>query len=94
MENVTVKDLLKATGGKLLCGNEEAELKCIRLDSREVEPGDLFVPIIGEKVDGHKFLGQVIEKGAAAVLTSEHDSVCEECPGEEVPVHGSAWTIP
>lgn len=74
MEHVFVHDLVKATGGRLLAGNPDAEVKKIRLDSRQVEAGDLFVPIIGEKVDGHRFIAQVIESGAAAVLTSEHDA--------------------
>ena len=57
-----------------MAGNPDADVCKIRLDSRQVESGDLFVPIIGEKVDGHKFIALVIEKGAAAVLTSEHDT--------------------
>lgn len=73
MEHVTVGDLVKATGGTLLCGNPKAEVSHIKLDSREVEPGDLFVPVIGEKVDAHTFIPQVIRAGAAAVFTSEHE---------------------
>ncbi|MCI7796665.1 MAG: UDP-N-acetylmuramoyl-tripeptide--D-alanyl-D-alanine ligase [Lachnospiraceae bacterium] len=73
MEQVTVEDLLIATGGRLLNGNPDRPVSHIRLDSRQVQPGDLFVPIIGEKVDGHLFIPQVVEAGAAAVLTSEHD---------------------
>lgn len=73
MEHVTVADLVKATGGKLLCGDPGAEVCHIKLDSRKVEPGDLFVPLLGEKVDAHKFIPQVIRAGAAAVFTSEHD---------------------
>lgn len=79
MEHVTVRDLVEATGGRLLEGNPDREVLKIRLDSRQVEPGDLFVPIIGEKVDGHKFIPQVIGAGAAAVLTSEHDEIPEKC---------------
>ncbi|MBE5971799.1 MAG: UDP-N-acetylmuramoyl-tripeptide--D-alanyl-D-alanine ligase [Lachnoclostridium sp.] len=78
MEHVFVRDLTEATGGKLLCGNPEASVARIKLDSRQMEPGDLFVPIIGERVDGHKFIPQVLASGAAAVLTSEHDAVPEE----------------
>ena len=79
MEHVFVRDLAEATGGKLLCGDPEASVARIKLDSRQVESGDLFVPIIGERVDGHKFIPQVLDLGAAAVLTSEHDEVPEEC---------------
>ena len=77
MEHVTVQDLVEATGGRLLAGDPNREVKKIRLDSRQVEVGDLFVPIIGEKVDGHKFIPQVVAAGAAVVLTSEHDEVPE-----------------
>ena len=37
-------------------------------DSRQAQAGDLFVALRGERLDGHDFLGQAIEKGAAAVL--------------------------
>ncbi|MBQ7795917.1 MAG: UDP-N-acetylmuramoyl-tripeptide--D-alanyl-D-alanine ligase [Lachnospiraceae bacterium] len=73
MEQVYVRDLVEATGGRLLAGDPDRAVSKIRLDSRQVEPGDLFVPIIGERVDGHKFIPQVIAAGAAVVLTSEHD---------------------
>lgn len=74
MEQVFVRDLVEATGGVLLFGNPDIAVSKIKLDSRQVEPGDLFVPIIGERVDGHKFLPQVIAAGAAVVLTSEHEA--------------------
>lgn len=74
MEHVTVGDLTAATGGVLLCGNPGTEVSHIKLDSRKVEPGDLFVPVIGEKVDAHTFIPQVIRAKAAAVFTSEHEA--------------------
>ncbi|MFD0314390.1 UDP-N-acetylmuramoyl-tripeptide--D-alanyl-D-alanine ligase [Streptomyces flavalbus] len=39
-------------------------------DSREVEPGSLFVAFAGERVDGHDFARQVVEAGAVAVLAT------------------------
>lgn len=41
------------------------------IDSRQVEPGNLYIPIRGERVDGHKFIPDVFAKGAAAVLSEE-----------------------
>ena len=73
MEHVTVGDLVKATGGTLLWGSKEENIHKIRLDSRTVEPGDLFVPVIGEKVDGHTFIPQVVRLGAKAVLTGRKE---------------------
>lgn len=72
MEKITVGDIADACGGRLLCGSRKAQLRRIRLDSRQVEPGDLFVPLIGARQDGHRFIPQVLEAGAGAVLTSEH----------------------
>lgn len=44
MEHVTVKDLVLGSGGVLVSGSEEAPVSHIRLDSRQVEPGDLLCP--------------------------------------------------
>ncbi len=74
MENMTVKEMLEATGGTLLCGSQDTPLRCISLDSRNMKGGDLFVPLLGEKVDSHRFIGQAFENGAAASLTSEEIS--------------------
>ncbi|WP_077613315.1 UDP-N-acetylmuramoyl-tripeptide--D-alanyl-D-alanine ligase [Clostridium sp. Marseille-P2415] len=75
MEDMTVKEILFATGGRLLCGSENTALEHISIDSRNMKGNDLFVPIVGEKVDAHRFIGQAFDNGAAAALTSEHDSM-------------------
>ena len=72
MDGFTCRDLVLATGGALLMGKEDTPIRHISLDSRKMEGDDLFVPIIGENVDAHKFLCQAIGNGAAAVFTSRH----------------------
>ena len=74
MFDIRVKDIVEATGGKLLCGDENIEIKDVCIDSREIKPGDIFVPIIGEKVDAHIYIESVMET-AAATLTSQHNGV-------------------
>lgn len=74
MINITIKDVLAATGGKLLCGDENMKLGDIKTDTREIKTGDLFVPIIGKKVDAHIFVEQVLAEGVAS-FTSEHDEM-------------------
>lgn len=69
MENICVKDILKATGGKLLCGSENTIVSKMAVDSRKIESGDLYVPIIGEKTDGHLYIDSAFKNGAAAALT-------------------------
>lgn len=80
MEQMTVKEILEATGGVLLCGDETVPLAHISIDSKSIRGGELFVPLIGERVDAHRFIGQAFQAGAAAVLTSEHDVMEDEHP--------------
>lgn len=54
------------------------EIKDIRYDSRAVEPGDLFVAVTGYRSDGHRFIQQALEKGAAAIL-------CQTRPEADTP---------
>ncbi len=44
------------------------EITGITIDSRKARAGDLFVPIVGSRVDGHDFARQAIEAGAVAVM--------------------------
>ena len=74
MENITVKDIVTMTGGVLLCGDENTPVTDICINSKIIKEGDLFVPIIGERVDAHRFIESALEVGAAT-LTSQHNGV-------------------
>lgn len=74
MYNIKVKDILEATGGILLSGDENVILNDICIDSRKIKEGDLFVPIVGNKIDAHRFIEGALEKGAAT-LTQHHRGV-------------------
>jgi len=45
------------------------EIDGVSFDSRSIQPGQLFVPLIAER-DGHEFIAGALERGAAAFLTS------------------------
>ncbi|WP_445490579.1 UDP-N-acetylmuramoyl-tripeptide--D-alanyl-D-alanine ligase [Niallia sp. 03133] len=47
-------------------GAEDIVVHGVTIDSRKIKAGHLFVPFIGEKVDGHQFVEDAIKKGAAA----------------------------
>lgn len=57
----------KQSGEQLITG--------VSVDSRHVKPGDLFVALTGEHTDGHQYLQQAIQNGAAAVAISKPDQV-------------------
>lgn len=83
MERMFVKNLLDATKGTLLCGKEDLPVERICINSKETQVGDLFVPLIGEKVDAHRFIKMALEAGANVSLTSEHDEAgAKELLGE------------
>jgi UDP-N-acetylmuramoyl-L-alanyl-D-glutamate--2,6-diaminopimelate ligase len=54
-------------------GSTDMEIRAVTFDSREVQPGSLFVAVRGTASDGHAFISQAIERGAVAV-------VCEKIP--------------
>ena len=74
MLRLTAEETARAVGGRVIFGDEKQVITHISLDSRTAAKGDLFVPIIGERVDAHDFIGQVLKNGAAAVFTSRHQS--------------------
>lgn len=81
MKNLTFYNIAKACGGRLYhyCPEQEQEVEGVVLDSRLVQKGYLFIATKGERVDGHCFISQVCEKGAAGI-------VCEKLPEEcEIP---------
>ena len=72
MKDMCVSDILKATGGELLKGELATIISDITIDSKSV-PSDktLFIPLKGERVDAHKFVGSAIENGAIGVIIAE-----------------------
>ena len=71
MKNLTLEHIAAACHGTYY-GSEEKKSQCIEAvttDSRKVERGCLFVPIVGARADGHKFIDQVMKQGALATLS-------------------------
>lgn len=65
---LTMEELLPAVGGVHVLGSGTLHFTSVRTDSRLVEKNALFIPLAGEKQDGHDFIPQAVEKGASAVF--------------------------
>ncbi|MDG2529279.1 UDP-N-acetylmuramoyl-tripeptide--D-alanyl-D-alanine ligase [Caulobacter endophyticus] len=63
----TAEEIAAATGGKV---EGDFSATGVSIDSRSIEPGDLFVALAGVR-DGHEFVAQTAEKGAAGALVSQ-----------------------
>ncbi len=66
----TLKEVAALTGGRLVKGNPEVAVTGVSHDTRQVKRGDLFVAIVGERLDGHHFLRDAAAKGAKAAVVS------------------------
>ncbi|HWD19301.1 MAG TPA: UDP-N-acetylmuramoyl-tripeptide--D-alanyl-D-alanine ligase [Verrucomicrobiae bacterium] len=68
MEPRTLKYVAEAMQGEVRGGAADALARRICTDSRQAEPGDLFVALAGERFDAHRFLAEVAKRGVAAVV--------------------------
>lgn len=67
----SISDVLEATGGRLVSGDDTTRFQGISTDSRATHGGELFVAISGQTHDGHRFVRDAFDRGAAGVLVSE-----------------------
>lgn len=65
-----IKEIIEATNGKLLSGRLEDDIQGFTQDTRTIQKGDMYIPIIGENADGHDFIEQAFLSGASSVITS------------------------
>ena len=68
MKNLTVKDILYVTKGKLISGSEDYECENFSKDTRIINNGDIYLGIKGEKFDGSIFWKEALDKGAEGVI--------------------------
>jgi UDP-N-acetylmuramoyl-L-alanyl-D-glutamate--2,6-diaminopimelate ligase len=55
---------------EIIC-RPNANISGVAIDSNMVEPGDLFIPLIGENYNGYRFVNHALQKGASAVAGDE-----------------------
>jgi len=72
MELITLAQLLEAVDGKLLGEFQDlnAPIQRVDTDSRSIHPGALFIPLVGERFDGHAYINAALESGAAGCITA------------------------
>ena len=74
MERFTLAQAAEWTKGETA---GDAVLTAVSTDSRRIPQEALFLPLAGERFDGHDFIGKALENGAAAVMSHR---ACEEYP--------------
>ena len=70
METITLGQLLQAVDGQLLGEfDKNTPIFHVDTDSRDIHPGSLFIPLAGERFDGHAYINAALESGAVGCLT-------------------------
>lgn len=70
-----LREVLEAVKVRAAAGDPAVLVKGIAYDSRQVEPGFLFVAVEGFKTDGHEYINEAIKRGASAVVMQREISV-------------------
>ena len=76
--NFLVDELISATGGELYTlpsPTQQTQQPSVRdfsfsIDTRTIQPGDVFIALQGDKTDGHDYLEHAMQKGAAGCIVS------------------------
>lgn len=79
MENLSIAEIIKAVDGVLLSGNTDDTVSSVCIDTRKIKKNSLFVPLKGENVDGHSFLGKAFELGASLAFVKKGYDVKNIC---------------
>ncbi|HZK88470.1 MAG TPA: UDP-N-acetylmuramoyl-tripeptide--D-alanyl-D-alanine ligase [Anaerovoracaceae bacterium] len=70
MKPLNLEEIKHAVKGNLLCQDPKLLIEGVSTDSRTVKSGELFIPLIGNHLDAHKFIPQAITNGCSAVLVN------------------------
>ncbi len=65
---VTLKEIVAPLEGELVNGPDDLIIGGLSTDSRTIKAGDLFIALKGEKYDGHAFIKQAVDNGAAGIV--------------------------
>lgn len=71
MENLTLEEVVKATGGKVYLEGKNHIYNKIGTDTRKIEKGSIFIALKGENFNGNNFITEAVQKGAALCLIDE-----------------------
>jgi UDP-N-acetylmuramoyl-tripeptide--D-alanyl-D-alanine ligase len=73
---LSLLEILEATGGGEVGGTQVGEMfKTFHTDSRQVQPGGMFFALRGAEMDGHRFVADAINNGAAAVVVQKKTEI-------------------
>ncbi len=80
---LSIKELVRATNGNLINGNEDYIPLSYEIDSRNIKKDNFFIPIKGEKTDAHKYIIDCVKNGASGFFINknyiENEKIVKDC---------------
>jgi len=83
---LTAAEIAAATGGRVTSGNPAHRVERWSIDTRSLQPGDLFVAIRGDRFDGHAFVAAALAAGAAGAVVTAAPVLPEAGKGGPAPL--------
>ena len=84
--SLSAAEIAAVTGGALLTGDAARRVERWSIDTRTLQPGDLFVAIRGERFDGHEFVAAALVAGAAGAVVTATPRLPEAGTGGPAPL--------
>jgi len=75
---IAVKEVVSALGGRQIYGSPDKLMRGLSTDSRTMLPGQMFLALRGERYDGHNFLSEAVDAGAAGVIVESDTAIHKE----------------
>jgi len=83
---LSAAEIAAATGGRVTSGNPTHRVERWSIDTRSLQPGDLFVAIRGDRFDGHAFVAAALAAGAAGAVVTAAPVLPEAGKGGPAPL--------
>jgi len=90
---IAVKQVASVLGGRQISGSPDKLMRGLSTDSRRMVPGHMFLAIRGERYDGHNFLADAVDAGAAGVMVESATTIPKEFRNNKLVVITVSSTI-
>lgn len=74
-KEIRLKEFMAPVNGEIISGDPDTVITGVSTDTREIKKGEVFIALKGENFDGHKFLAEAVNKGAACVVVDDDKKV-------------------
>lgn len=93
MPEISIADLVEATGGTLLQGDPATRVDSFGIDTRTLGRGSVFFALAGERTDGHRFLEDAASRNVAVAVVERAPEEGKRAPGAVIQVEDAVVAL-